>query len=184
MNTAVAAHSLTSIKLNLPAERRAYYGGKWHVDEINPGTGESLGPVGDCGPENIVALINPVSSIDDAIEHANALPYGLAAYAFTRSARNADRLADELEAGNLSINHRQLLRFLASSPLFAAGSAGTMARLFSWGSQEALAQSYDVLRGSRRALGPDGIITAPADALDVLEFEPAAEKAMFSEDLR
>jgi betaine-aldehyde dehydrogenase len=50
MNTAVAAHSLTSIKLNLPAGRRAYYGGKWHepkrnVDEINAGTGESLGPV-------------------------------------------------------------------------------------------------------------------------------------------
>jgi isopentenyl diphosphate isomerase/L-lactate dehydrogenase-like FMN-dependent dehydrogenase len=77
---------------------------------------------------------------------------------------------------------RQLLRFLASSPLFVAGSAGTMAELFSWGSQEALGQSYDVLRGSRRALGPDGIITAPADALDVLEFEPAAKKALFSQD--
>jgi len=30
---------------------------------------------------------------------------GIAAYAFTHSARNADRLADDLEAGNLSINH-------------------------------------------------------------------------------
>jgi succinate-semialdehyde dehydrogenase / glutarate-semialdehyde dehydrogenase len=35
----------------------------------------------------------------------NALPFGLAAYAFTRSAGNADRLANDVEAGNLSINH-------------------------------------------------------------------------------
>ena len=55
MNTAAAAHSLASIKLNLPTRRGAYYGGKWHepkrtVDQINPGTGASLGPVGECGP--------------------------------------------------------------------------------------------------------------------------------------
>jgi succinate-semialdehyde dehydrogenase/glutarate-semialdehyde dehydrogenase len=29
----------------------------------------------------------------------------LAAYAFARSAHNADRLANDIEAGNLSINH-------------------------------------------------------------------------------
>jgi succinate-semialdehyde dehydrogenase/glutarate-semialdehyde dehydrogenase len=52
-----------------------------------------------------LALINPVGSLDEAIEKANGLPYGLAAYAFTRSARNADRLAEGVEAGNLSINH-------------------------------------------------------------------------------
>lgn len=55
-------------------------------------------------PFGPLALINPVSSLDDAIEKANALPFGLAAYAFTHSARNADRLADGIEAGNLSIN--------------------------------------------------------------------------------
>ena len=32
------------------------------------------------------------------------LPFGLAAYAFTHSAANADRLSTEIEAGNLSIN--------------------------------------------------------------------------------
>jgi succinate-semialdehyde dehydrogenase/glutarate-semialdehyde dehydrogenase len=36
---------------------------------------------------------------------ANSLPYGLAAYAFTNSARNVDRLSEEIEVGNLSINH-------------------------------------------------------------------------------
>jgi succinate-semialdehyde dehydrogenase/glutarate-semialdehyde dehydrogenase len=50
------------------------------------------------------AIINPVASLDEAIEKANALPFGLAAYGFTHSARNADRLAEELEAGNVSIN--------------------------------------------------------------------------------
>lgn len=38
------------------------------------------------------------------------MPYGLAAYAFTNSARNVDRLAEGVEVGNLSINH-----FVASS---------------------------------------------------------------------
>ena len=56
-------------------------------------------------PFGPLALINPVRDIDEAIEKANSLPFGLAAYAFTRSAQNADRLATEVEVGNLSINH-------------------------------------------------------------------------------
>jgi succinate-semialdehyde dehydrogenase/glutarate-semialdehyde dehydrogenase len=55
-------------------------------------------------PFGPLALINRVASLDEAIEKANALPYGLASYAFTRSARNADQLAERIEAGNLSIN--------------------------------------------------------------------------------
>ncbi len=61
-------------------------------------------------PFGPLALINPVKNIDEAIEKANTLPYGLAAYAFTHSASNADRLAEGVEVGNLSINH-----FVASS---------------------------------------------------------------------
>ena len=30
MNTAVPAHSLSTIKLNLPTHRGNYYDGKWH----------------------------------------------------------------------------------------------------------------------------------------------------------
>lgn len=56
-------------------------------------------------PFGPLALVNPVKTLDEAIEKANSLPFGLAAYAFTRSAENADRLADGVEAGNLSINH-------------------------------------------------------------------------------
>jgi len=64
MNTPVAPNSLASIKLNLPGKRGAYYGGRWHepragrtVDQINPGTGESLGPAADCGTEDIDAAV-------------------------------------------------------------------------------------------------------------------------------
>ena len=64
MSTIVTPTSLASIKLNLPTKRGAYYGGKWHeprggrtVDQINPGTGESLGPAADCGPEDIDAAV-------------------------------------------------------------------------------------------------------------------------------
>jgi 4-hydroxymandelate oxidase len=76
---------------------------------------------------------------------------------------------------------RHFLRFLAGSPLVTATAAGAISNLLAAGSHQVLAQSYDVLRGSRRALGPDGIITAAADALDVFELEAAAKKAMLSQ---
>jgi succinate-semialdehyde dehydrogenase/glutarate-semialdehyde dehydrogenase len=56
-------------------------------------------------PFGPLALLMRVRGLDEAIEKANALPYGLSAYAFTASARNADRLAEGLECGNLAINH-------------------------------------------------------------------------------
>ena len=55
-------------------------------------------------PFGPLAVINPVPSLDDAIARANALPFGLAAYAFTHRAATVDRLMTEIEAGNLSIN--------------------------------------------------------------------------------
>src|SRR5580658_7214743 len=61
-------------------------------------------------PFGPLALLSRVRSLDEAIEKANSVPYGLAGYAFTNSARNADRLAESVEVGNLSINH-----FVASS---------------------------------------------------------------------
>ena len=55
-------------------------------------------------PFGPVAIINPIHSLDEGIKEANALPFGLAAYAFTHSARNIDILFREVQAGNLSIN--------------------------------------------------------------------------------
>jgi succinate-semialdehyde dehydrogenase / glutarate-semialdehyde dehydrogenase len=73
-------------------------------------------------PFGPLALINPVRSLDEAIEKANALPYGLAAYAFTRSARNVDRLAEGIEAGNLSINH--FVASIAETPFGGVKESG------------------------------------------------------------
>jgi succinate-semialdehyde dehydrogenase/glutarate-semialdehyde dehydrogenase len=56
-------------------------------------------------PFGPVAIINPVSSLDEAITEANRLPYGLSAYAFTNGLESADRLSTEIAAGTLSINH-------------------------------------------------------------------------------
>ena len=94
----------------------------------------------------------------------------------TRIKRKGPEISDRK-----TIARRQFLRFLAGSPLLTATSAGTIASVLAANSHQVLAQSYDVLRGSRRALGPDGIITAPADALDVFEFEPAAKKGVLSQ---
>jgi len=55
-------------------------------------------------PFGPVAVINPVTSLDHAIKQANSVPYGLAGYAFTNRADYIDRLIDEVEVGNLSIN--------------------------------------------------------------------------------
>src|SRR5262249_45575559 len=77
---------------------------------------------------------------------------------------------------------RQFLRYLAGSPLLTTASTGVIAGLLADSSHQVLAQSYDVLRGASRALGPDGIIIKPGDALDLFEFEPAAKKAVLSQD--
>jgi succinate-semialdehyde dehydrogenase/glutarate-semialdehyde dehydrogenase len=55
-------------------------------------------------PFGPVAIVNPVDSLDTAIERANSLPFGLAAYGFTNRADYVDRMVDRVEAGNLSIN--------------------------------------------------------------------------------
>jgi succinate-semialdehyde dehydrogenase/glutarate-semialdehyde dehydrogenase len=55
-------------------------------------------------PFGPIALVNRFGSLDEAIAEANRLPYGLAAYAFTRSQRTASRLAAEVQAGMISIN--------------------------------------------------------------------------------
>lgn len=56
-------------------------------------------------PFGPLALLVPMKSIDDMIKEANRLEYGLASYAFTRSATSAAMLSDRVAAGMLSINH-------------------------------------------------------------------------------
>ena len=52
----------------------------------------------------IVGIV-PFEELDDALAEANRLPFGLASYAFTASARNAHRIGRALEAGMVNINH-------------------------------------------------------------------------------
>lgn len=56
-------------------------------------------------PFGPMALINPFHTFDDAVEEANRLPFGLAAYAWTRSARTAQQIAASVQTGMITINH-------------------------------------------------------------------------------
>jgi succinate-semialdehyde dehydrogenase / glutarate-semialdehyde dehydrogenase len=59
-------------------------------------------------PFGPVALMVPFAKLDEALEEANRLPYGLAAYAYTASAATAQALSSTVESGMLSINHQGL----------------------------------------------------------------------------
>jgi len=59
-------------------------------------------------PFGPVAVIAPFKSFDDVVTEANRLPYGLAAYAYTRSAKTAQAIAAQVETGMISINHHGL----------------------------------------------------------------------------
>ncbi|WP_133646760.1 NAD-dependent succinate-semialdehyde dehydrogenase [Paraburkholderia flava] len=59
-------------------------------------------------PFGPVAPVTRFSSYDDVIREANRLPYGLAAYAYTRSTSTAAALADDIESGMISVNHHGL----------------------------------------------------------------------------
>ena len=56
-------------------------------------------------PFGPIAVIQRFKEFDDVIKRANRLPYGLASYAFTKSAKTATAVADQLDAGMVTINH-------------------------------------------------------------------------------
>lgn len=59
-------------------------------------------------PFGPVAVFAPFATLDDAIEEANRLPFGLASYAFTRSPQTMQELGLKVEAGMTTINHNGL----------------------------------------------------------------------------
>jgi succinate-semialdehyde dehydrogenase/glutarate-semialdehyde dehydrogenase len=65
-------------------------------------------------PFGPLALVNPVRNLGEAIAKANALPFGLAADAFTKSADNVQRISNDVETGN----HHQPLRRLDGGNTF------------------------------------------------------------------
>jgi succinate-semialdehyde dehydrogenase/glutarate-semialdehyde dehydrogenase len=56
-------------------------------------------------PFGPIAVLQPFEKLDEAIALANALDYGLGAYAFTCNLQVAHRLGEEIEAGMVGINH-------------------------------------------------------------------------------
>ena len=56
-------------------------------------------------PFGPVAVMMPFKDTDAMLEQANSLPFGLASYAFTTSAKTAAKLTDSIDAGMLTINH-------------------------------------------------------------------------------
>ncbi len=55
-------------------------------------------------PFGPVAPVVTFKSFDEVVERANALPFGLAAYAFTSSAQTATAIGDALESGMVGVN--------------------------------------------------------------------------------
>jgi succinate-semialdehyde dehydrogenase / glutarate-semialdehyde dehydrogenase len=55
-------------------------------------------------PFGPVAVLTPFATFDEAVEQANRLPYGLAAYTFTESAKRALLISDAIEAGMVGVN--------------------------------------------------------------------------------
>ena len=55
-------------------------------------------------PFGPLALVNGFESVDEVIEQANGLPFGLAAYVYTRSLKLAHMTTDRLQAGVIGVN--------------------------------------------------------------------------------
>ncbi len=73
-------------------------------------------------PFGPVVVINRFREDDEAFSEANRLPYGLAAYAWSRSSARVQRLQDEIRAGMLTINHIGLS--LPEVPFGGIGDSG------------------------------------------------------------
>jgi succinate-semialdehyde dehydrogenase / glutarate-semialdehyde dehydrogenase len=56
-------------------------------------------------PFGPLAMLSSFETLDEAIAEANRLPYGLAAYAFSRDLATAHALGARIEAGMVGINH-------------------------------------------------------------------------------
>ncbi len=59
-------------------------------------------------PFGPIAVFSRFSTLDEVIEEANRLPFGLASYAFTGSGETAQHLGLRIEAGMTTINHNGL----------------------------------------------------------------------------
>jgi succinate-semialdehyde dehydrogenase/glutarate-semialdehyde dehydrogenase len=95
-------------------------------------------------PFGPVAVSRPFETFDDAIEQANRLPYGLAAFAFTENGRRANLLGDAIEAGMVGINTFNIS--VADAPFGGVKDSG----FGSEGGKEGL-ETYQVVKAIHQA---------------------------------
>ena len=73
-------------------------------------------------PFGALAPIASFSDFDEVVQEANRLPYGLAAYAYTKSAKTAEAIGSALSSGMVSINHHGLA--MPETPFGGIGDSG------------------------------------------------------------
>jgi succinate-semialdehyde dehydrogenase / glutarate-semialdehyde dehydrogenase len=95
-------------------------------------------------PFGPVAVSRPFATMDEAIEQANRLPYGLAAFVFTENGRRANLLGDAIEAGMVGINSFAIS--VADAPFGGVKDSG----FGSEGGKEGL-ESYQVVKAIHQA---------------------------------
>jgi succinate-semialdehyde dehydrogenase / glutarate-semialdehyde dehydrogenase len=95
-------------------------------------------------PFGPVAVSRPFGTMDEAIEQANRLPYGLAAFVFTENGRRANLLGDAIEAGMVGINSFAIS--VADAPFGGVKESG----FGSEGGKEGL-ETYQVVKAIHQA---------------------------------
>ncbi|MCL6678677.1 NAD-dependent succinate-semialdehyde dehydrogenase [Sphingomonas sp. RG327] len=95
-------------------------------------------------PFGPVAVSRSFKDMDEAIEQANRLPYGLAAFAFTENGRRANLLGDAIEAGMVGINTFAIS--IADAPFGGVKESG----FGSEGGKEGL-ETYQVVKAIHQA---------------------------------
>ncbi|MBA3667553.1 MAG: NAD-dependent succinate-semialdehyde dehydrogenase [Sphingomonas sp.] len=95
-------------------------------------------------PFGPVAVTAKFSTFDEAIEQANRLPFGLAAFAFTENGRRANLLGDAIEAGMVGINSFAIS--MADAPFGGVKDSG----FGSEGGKEGL-ETYQVVKAIHQA---------------------------------
>jgi succinate-semialdehyde dehydrogenase / glutarate-semialdehyde dehydrogenase len=73
-------------------------------------------------PFGPVAIINPFDTLEEALAEANRVPYGLAAYAYSKRTDLVNAALEGLEAGMVSVNHHGLA--LAETPFGGVKESG------------------------------------------------------------
>lgn len=88
----------------------------WHPDTALPNGGCFFPPTLILNPDlsmrvmqeepfGPLAIVSEFTSLTDAVKEANRLPYGLAAYVYTRNERTQRLLGEQVEAGMVAVNH-------------------------------------------------------------------------------